>query len=413
MQKKLTTTNIKHLEAKEKAYEVVDSRLRGFLLRIQPTGRKTFYFSYRPSDGLRKRIKVGVLGQITVANARDIAERFAADVTKGVDVQITKKTNKKEAIEQREKTLRRFIENYYKPWVLANRKSGQETLNRTIRNFGEYLDYPLEQISVLLIEKWRTAKLEAGLQPVTVNRSVAGLRAKLSKAVEWDIIEEHPLLKLKPLRVDRSPKVRYLTATEEEKLQAALTTRNSNLKEERKRGNEFRKKRGYPLYPNLSQYRFADRLTPMILLSLKTGMRKGEVFDLNWSDIDFQQKTVTVRGENSKSSQTRHIPLSPIALAALKDWEKQSLNKTGYVFPSSAGGRLNDVKKSWLKLLETGEIKNFRWHDMRHDFASKLVMRGVPLNTVRELCGHADLNTTLRYAHLAPDHKADAVELLG
>lgn len=413
MKKKLTTTNIKHFEAKEKAYEIVDSHLRGFLLRIQPTGRKTFYFSYRSIDGLRKRIKVGVLGQISVANARDIAEKFAADVTKGVDVQITKKTNKKEAIEQREKTLSRFIENYYKPWVLANRKSGQETLNRTIRNFGEYLDYPLEQINVLLIEKWRTAKLEAGLQPVTVNRSVAGLRAKLSKAVEWDILEEHPLLKLKPLRVDRSPKVRYLTAIEEKQLQTALTIRDDNLKADRKRGNEFREKRGYPLYPDLAQHHFADRLTPMVLLSLKTGMRKGEVFDLNWSDIDLQQKIITVRGENAKSSQTRHIPLSPTAITTMKDWRKQSSNKTGYVFPSNEGGRLNDVKKSWASLLEAGGIKNFRWHDMRHDFASKLVMKGVPLNTVRELCGHADINTTLRYAHLAPDHKADAIELLG
>jgi len=413
MQKKLTTTNIKQLETKEKAYEVVDSQLKGFLLRIQPTGRKTFYFSYRSSDGLRKRIKVGVLGQVSVANARDIAENFAADVTKGIDVQITKKTSQKEAIEQREKTLRRFIEKYYSPWVLANRKSGQETLNRTIRNFEEYLDYPLEKINVLLIEKWRTAKLETGLQPVTVNRSVAGLRAKLSKAVEWDILEEHPLLKLKPLRVDRSPKVRYLTSTEEKQLQNALTIRDKNLKTDRKRGNEFREKRGYPLYPDLTQYRFADHLTPMILLSLKTGMRKGEVFDLSWSDIDFQQKMITVRGENSKSSQTRHIPLSPIALTALKDWKKQSPEKTEYIFPSKEGGRLNDVKKSWASLLETGQIKNFRWHDMRHDFASKLVMKGVPLNTVRELCGHADLNTTLRYAHLAPDHKADAIELLG
>lgn len=67
----------------------------------------------------------------------------------------------------------------------------------------------------------------------------------------------------------------------------------------------------------------------------------------------------------------------------------------------------------WTSILEAAAIEGFRWHDMRHDFASKLVMKGVPLNTVRELCGHADLNTTLRYAHLAPDHKADAVALIG
>jgi site-specific recombinase XerD len=64
-------------------------------------------------------------------------------------------------------------------------------------------------------------------------------------------------------------------------------------------------------------------------------------------------------------------------------------------------------------VLKDAKIEKFRWHDMRHDFASKLVMNGVPLNTVRDLCGHADLGTTLRYAHLAPEHKAEAVAQLG
>lgn len=72
----------------------------------------------------------------------------------------------------------------------------------------------------------------------------------------------------------------------------------------------------------------------------------------------------------------------------------------------------DNVKNSWASILEAAAIESFRWHDMRHDFSSKLVMKGVPLNTVRELCGHAHLNTTLRYAHLALDHKADAAALI-
>ncbi|MNE76136.1 site-specific tyrosine recombinase XerC [compost metagenome] len=73
---------------------------------------------------------------------------------------------------------------------------------------------------------------------------------------------------------------------------------------------------------------------------------------------------------------------------------------------------MEDVKSAWLKLLERAKIGSFRWHDMRHDFASRLVMAGVPLNTVRDLLGHSDIKMTLRYAHMAPESKAAAVELI-
>mgnify|MGYP000255656077 FL=1 len=83
------------------------------------------------------------------------------------------------------------------------------------------------------------------------------------------------------------------------------------------------------------------------------------------------------------------------------------------VFPSPVSGKmLNNVKKAWLAVLRDAGIENFRWHDMRHDFASQLVMKGIDLNTVRELMGHSDLKMTLRYAHLAPDNKLRAVEIL-
>jgi len=98
-------------------------------------------------------------------------------------------------------------------------------------------------------------------------------------------------------------------------------------------------------------------------------------------------------------------------LEILVNW-KQQTSSIGFVFPSKDGTRLDNVKKSWDGLLTLAKIEGFRWHDLRHTFASKLVMAGVPLNTVRELLGHSDLAMTLRYAHLAPDSKAAAVELI-
>ena len=100
-----------------------------------------------------------------------------------------------------------------------------------------------------------------------------------------------------------------------------------------------------------------------------------------------------------------------MAYAALKNWRKQT--EGDVVFPGKKNEQFNNTKRSWQSLLKLAKIEPFRRHDMRHHFASKLViMAGVDLNTVRKLLGHSDLKMTLRYAHLAPEHKAAAVNLL-
>lgn len=414
MKAKLSNSTIKTFLPEAKAYEVVDTEIKGFLMRVQPTGRKTFYFSYRTIAGKRKRIKIGVLGSNkTVAQARDDALVYAGQVAKGIDIQQEKTATRQHATQQLKNTLKSFMETDYRPWALASLKSGQETIDSVTRSFPDYLPLPMSEISINQIEKWRTDKLNQGLKASTINRVVNALRAVLTKAVEWGAINEHPLAKLKALRIDEGKKARYLSDDEEKRLYEALQTRDSELKAARSRGNAFRAERGYDLMTDLSKHRYGDRMTPLITLSLKTGLRRGELFDLEWSAVDFNNKVITVRGETAKSSKTRHIPLSPMAFEALSAWKKQNKPLKERVFPAKDGGRLDNVNKSWASILKSAGIQNFRWHDMRHDFASQMVMKGVPLNTVRELCGHADLNTTLRYAHLAPDHKAEAIALIG
>lgn len=156
------------------------------------------------------------------------------------------------------------------------------------RSFPDYLSLPISEITVKQVERWRTEKLMSGLKASTINRVVNALRAVLTKAVEWGILETHPLSKLKVLKIDAGIKARYLSDDEEKRLYHALKERDKELKAARTRGNNFRQERGYPLLPDLNGFAYADRMTALIILSLKTGMRRGELFDLLWNDVDFE-----------------------------------------------------------------------------------------------------------------------------
>src|SRR5262249_11622168 len=239
------------------------------------------------------------------------------------------------------------------------------------------------------------------------------LKACLNRAKDiWEVIDVNPLDKTKPSKTDKSPKVRYLTEDEEDRLRKALDEREELIRAGRDSGNEWRAKRGHGLISDLRDQTFVDHLKPAVLLSLNTGLRRGELLKLRWENVHFEQRNLTIIGKTSKTGKTRHIPLNDEALAVLRDWKRQPEVNIQWVFSARDGQPFHDMRTSWESTLKRAGITKFRWHDLRHTFASKLVMAGVNLNTVRELMGHSDYKMTLRYAHLAPEHKAAAVAKL-
>lgn len=402
MKIKLTNSEVAKLKPRVNRYEIWDTSYNGLYITVSPSGSKVWYLHYR-IDGKRSKYRLGT--NLTVAQAKDAAALKSGDIAKGIDIQTQRKKlrNKTNA-----HTLKSFIEGAYGEWRRANRKRADDTILRIKKQFYPlFKNTSLKDITAWNVEKWKTARLKAGIKPTTVNRDIAELKSVLSKAVEWNEISEHPLSRVKPAKVDNSPDVRYLAKDEEKRLRASLINRDKRIKKERASANSHRAKRGYPLYPDLFKQVYVDHLTPMVLLSVNTGLRRGEVFNLHWEDISFNTNILTIKGSKAKSGNTRHIPLNNEAQKVLHDWQPKD---SGLVFPNKDGNPLDNIKKSWGTLLKEAKITQFRWHDLRHHFASRLVMACVDLNTVRELLGHSDIKTTLRYAHLAPEHKAEAVE---
>jgi site-specific recombinase XerD len=144
-------------------------------------------------------------------------------------------------------------------------------------------------------------------------------------------------------------------------------------------------------------------------MSLNTGMRLSEQYNLQWSWIDFGTRVLTI--PRSKHGELRHVPLNDAAVNSLQAARALS-NGSPYVFLNHFGERLCTPRKWFEDAVATARIANYTWHTNRHTFASRLVMAGVDLRTVQELLGHKSITTTMRYAHLAPTHQLAAVQRL-
>jgi integrase len=409
MQAKITKQLLEQLTPRERPYEVCDTELAGFIVRVQPSGVKTFLCSYRlRQSGARDRMVLGRFPVLSPQQARDEAKKLLADVVRGVNP----KTALAEARKARKQhTLRAFLSEVYEPWVQSHHADHKGTLARLRKAFASLLDTRLDDLTAWAVEKIRAERIKAGRKPSTVNRDLVVLKSALSKAEEWGHVGKHPLRKVKPARIDDIGRIRWLSPDEETRLYDALKAREATARDARASANAWRKERGYPELPVLSDELFVDHLQPMVLLSLNTGMRRGEVFQLRWTDVDLDRRQIKVRGATAKSRRTRYLPMTSEAHGTLSRWKKQQ-GAAELVFPGDVGRPFTNVKKAWQALLTAAKISSFRWHDMRHHFASRLVSKGVDLNTVRELLGHADIEMTLRYAHLAPEFKAQAIAKL-
>ena len=169
------------------------------------------------------------------------------------------------------------------------------------------------------VEKIRSARLKAGRQPgdrqPRHRRAYAVLSRRPSSGSSCRRTRWPPSGTRKSIR---SPRVRYLSPDEERRLRAALEARETRRRRERQRFNAWRRRRGYKTFPEYAT--FTDHLKPMILLALNTGMRRGELFNLAWRDVDLGRRMLTVVGRTAKSAQTRHIPLNDEAHAVLSRW---------------------------------------------------------------------------------------------
>lgn len=409
--KKLSPAVVEDAKPEAVPYRVWDKTVPQLHLRVQPSGVKTWNVQWSRTSSRA----LGKWPGVTVEAARTKAKAALVETdTHGAPVAVIE-ANKPDS--EKPTTLGSFIKDHFAPWALANQKAGQATVDALQACFGDLYERELRSVVAFDVERFKTKRTRAGIKPATINRDLDRIRKVFSCAVEWGFVTDHPLRKVKRKKVDNE-RVRYLADGEEKRLRNALSDREAERRKQRATGNAWCVQRGGDVRLTWPVDGFTDHVMPLALIALNTGMRRGELFGLEWRSVNLAGKLLTVEAGNAKSGKTRHLPLNAEAFDVLSRWKKQHAGtgrepQSELVFPSPSGARFNNINKAWAGIVAAAKLVEFNFHDLRHDFASKLVMAGVNINTVRELLGHSDIKMTLRYAHLSPGKLADAVAMLG
>lgn len=267
--------------------------------------------------------------------------------------------------------LKELMDKYMDYCKSNNKQSTYEKKKFNVRMLLKYFgDVPLASITPEQIENY---KLERGkrVSNSSVNRDLATLKHALNLAVKWGYLNGSPAKAVSKLREPRG-RVRYLTKEEADRLIGSCS----------------------------------GTLRPIVLTALHTGMRLGEILNLDWEDVDLERRQIRI--VDAKNGDFRVVPINGILYNNLS-----SLNgREGRVFRNRSGFPYTNVSNIYRRAVRKAGIEDFRFHDIRHTCASWLAMKGVSLSTIGELLGHRTPQMTMRYAHLSPSYMQDVVELL-
>jgi len=292
---------------------------------------------------------------------------------------MTKKYNTESA----KHTLKEAI-NKYENQVLINRKRNTQIsfyhhLEFWEEKLGDKTLAELEQPNApLLIKELRDSLKSPKRSATTQNRYLSALSAVLGRCVKdflW--MDFNPCSKIMKLE-EPTHRIRYLSKQEQEVLLDACE----------------------------------GDLWDAVVMALKTGARKKEIWNLKFEDVDFKRNHIRLM--ETKSGKPRSIPMTKDLMEILQR-RRRTINFTShYVFPSKVNPNApNNFERTWDTALRISGVTNFRWHDLRHTFASRAVMAGVTLRSLADLLGHAKVDMVFRYAHLSPQHLVSSMELAG
>ncbi|WP_395946812.1 integrase arm-type DNA-binding domain-containing protein [Caedibacter taeniospiralis] len=274
---KLTKTSIADLKIDSKIVDYFDAEVNGLTLRVFPSGAKAFSIIYRNNEGKQKRYTIGKYPSIPLAQAKKEAQRLLLLISQGKDIQEQKVVSKK-VIQDGVFTFKRYLDSFYLEWYKQNRKSHQGVKNILINcctplHELKLIDLDKPKVNTFLYQYVSTQKVGNA----SYNRILSAVKGAITKAVEFGYLDENKLAGFKQ-QPEPANKIRYLSEAEKERLFQALDVTDLLLKH-------------------------------IVLVAYYTGMRRGEIFSLDWEDIDVKTNKITLDKTRTKSDKNRSIPM--------------------------------------------------------------------------------------------------------
>jgi integrase len=356
----------------QKPLKFWDDELRRFGIIVLPSGRRTYCIEYRNTTRIQKRVKIGVHGQITAEEARNLARIQLGQVAHGEDVatQSRQMRNSPTFID----LANDYLEHH-------GPKKKERSLNEDKKLLKSVLLPALGSLRVDAIDRRKVEKLHLSLArtPYHANRTLALLSKMFSLAISWGWIDTNPARGI--LKYHEEKRDRWLNHEEMQRLWSVLDN--------------------YPRHISAYLFKFL----------LLTGARKGEAMQATWDQFDLEKRLWRKPSHLTKQKKTEYLPLSEKALKILTEIKELS-GSSKFVFPKNGGDQpIKEPRTLWKIVTQKANLENVRIHDLRHTHASHLVSSGLSLSIVGKLLGHTQASTTQRYAHLADEPLREAAEL--
>lgn len=354
--------------------EITDNLVKGLKLVVTRQGKKTWLFRY-VFNGTKRAMKLGNYPELRLADVRIIAASKNDLLTIGKDPQHERDVQKAMP------TVTEFFTNTYYPHARKRKRSHSDDLSRFNNHLRDAIgQIPLNQVEAVHVMQILDQAKDSELSHATINRIRALFSVMYSYAIDLGLVERNPVLRVKKYK-EVNQIERFLTEQELPRLMQVLNTP--------------------------AQYGIDNLvIVAIVKVLLLTGMRKREVMDMKWGDVDLSSGHWKL--ENNKSGKPRLIRLASESLTEIR---KMLPRQSEYIFANPQTGQpFNDIRKCYDKIMKAAGITNMRIHDLRHNFASMAVNKGLSLYVVQHLLGHASPQTTQRYAHLNGEVMLDAYQ---